>query len=183
MRCIDGENELILTCETQAEGVCILRCETRDPVVLLPDEIDGAPVTALGRYVLSGRAPDLSGRDTFSVRVTCGGPLPVHEADSIRAVTLPKHARTVGSYAFYNCRSLEELTMTDSVSAFDGGSLMNCLSPRVSWMCAFCTTTRARRCCSRPTPRSSRSSARRTSFSAVSTAPGTATASALTARR
>ena len=57
MRCIDGENELILTCETQAEGVCILRCETRDPVVLLPDEIDGAPVTALGRYVLSGRAP------------------------------------------------------------------------------------------------------------------------------
>ena len=28
MRCIDGENELILTCETQAEGVCILRCET-----------------------------------------------------------------------------------------------------------------------------------------------------------
>ena len=35
MRCIDGENELILTCETQAEGVCILRCETRDPVVLL----------------------------------------------------------------------------------------------------------------------------------------------------
>ncbi len=62
------------------------------------------------------------------MRVTCGGPLPVHEADSIRAVTLPKHARTVGSYAFYNCRSLEELTMTDSVSAFDGGSLMNCLS-------------------------------------------------------
>ena len=128
MRCMDGENEMLLTCREQADGVSILRCETRDPVVLLPDEIDGAPVTALGRYVLSGRAPDLSGRDTFSVRVTCGGPLPVHEADSIRAVTLPKHARTVGSYAFYNCRSLEELTMTDSVSAFDGGSLMNCLS-------------------------------------------------------
>ena len=85
MRCIDGENELILTCETQAEGVCILRCETRDPVVLLPDEIDGAPVTALGRYVLSGRAPDLSGRDTCSVRVTCGGPLPVHDSDAAEA--------------------------------------------------------------------------------------------------
>ena len=93
MRCIDGENELILTCETQAEGVCILRCETRDPVVLLPDEIDGAPVTALGRYVLSGRAPDLSGRDTFSVRVTCGGPLPVHE---VGCVHLGK-ARAVGA--------------------------------------------------------------------------------------
>ena len=76
----------------------------------------------------NGYLPDLSGRDTFSVRVTCGGSLPVHDADSIRAVTLPKHAMTVGSYAFYNCRSLEELTMTDSVAAFDGGSLMNCLS-------------------------------------------------------
>ena len=44
MRCMDGENEMLLTCREQANGVSILRCETRDPVVLLPDEVDGAPV-------------------------------------------------------------------------------------------------------------------------------------------
>lgn len=41
MRCMDGENEMLLTCREQADGVSILRCETRDPVVLLPDEVDG----------------------------------------------------------------------------------------------------------------------------------------------
>lgn len=128
MRCMDGENEMLLTCREQTDGVSILRCETRDPVVLLPDEIDGAPVISLGKYALSGRAPDLAGETTFSVRVTCGGPAPEHQADSIRAVTLPRQLKSVGSYAFYNCRALEELTMTDSVSAFDGGSLMNCRS-------------------------------------------------------
>ena len=130
MRCMDGENEMLLTCREQADGVSILRCETRDPVVLLPDEVDGAPVISLGKYAFSGRAPDLAGEKTFSVRVTCGGALPVHQADSIRAVTLPRQLKTVGSYAFYNCRALEELTMTKSVSAFDGGSLMNCRSLR-----------------------------------------------------
>ena len=130
MRCMDGENEMLLTCREQADGVSILRCETRDPVVLLPDEVDGAPVISLGKYALSGRAPDLAGEKTFSVRVTCGGALPVHQADSIRAVTLPRQLKSVGSYAFYNCRALEELTMTKSVSAFDGGSLMNCRSLR-----------------------------------------------------
>ncbi len=130
----------------------------------------------------------------------------MHEADSIRAVTLPKHARTVGSYAFYNCRSLEELTMTDSVSAFDGGSLMNCLSlHRIRLLAppggATCLPKILGETASELdvrflhgdtctpllfpayTEERSRTSARRTSFSAVSTAPGTATASALTARR
>ena len=39
----------------------------------LPDEIDGVPVTEVGAYVLSERAPDLTGKDTFAVRITCGG--------------------------------------------------------------------------------------------------------------
>lgn len=94
MRCMDGENEMLLTCREQADGVSILRCETRDPVVLLPDEVDGAPVISLGKYALSGRAPDLAGEKTFSFRVTCGGALPVHQADSIRAVTAPASAES-----------------------------------------------------------------------------------------
>ena len=80
MRCMDGENEMLLTCREQADGVSILRCETRDPVVLLPDEVYGAPVISLGKYALSGRAPDLAGEKTFSVRVTCGGQHPCGNA-------------------------------------------------------------------------------------------------------
>ena len=38
--------------------------------------------------------------------------------------------KSVGSYAFYNCRNLERIELTDSVSEFGGGALMNCMSLR-----------------------------------------------------
>lgn len=126
MRTIEGENDLLLTCTETPDGVSILRCETRDDNLRLPDEIGGAPVTVLGDYALSERAPDFSGRDTFRVRVTCGGPEPVHDANAIRAVTLPKHLRSVGGHTFYNCRRLEHLELTASVRDFGGDTLMNC---------------------------------------------------------
>src|SRR5699024_8747795 len=126
MRTIEGENDLLLTCETEPDGVAILRCETRDGNVCLPDEIGGAPVVSLGNYALSERAPDLVGRSTFRVRITCGGPEPVHDANAIRAVTLPKHLRSVGGHTFYNCRRLEQLELTASVCDFGGDTLMNC---------------------------------------------------------
>ena len=131
MRVIEGENELRLTCSRSASGgIAHLRCETQDDIVRLPDEIDDVPVTEVGAYVLSERAPDLTGKDTFAVRITCGGTEPKHNAAAIRTVTLPKDAKSVGSYAFYNCRSLERIELTGSVSEFGGGALMNCMSLR-----------------------------------------------------
>ncbi len=131
MRVIEGENELRLTCSRSASGgIALLRCETQDDIVRLPDEIDGVPVTEVGAYVLSERAPDLTGKDTFAVRITCGGTESKHNAAAIRTVTLPKDAKSVGSYAFYNCRSLERIELTGSVSEFGGGALMNCMSLR-----------------------------------------------------
>ena len=70
MRVIEGENELRLTCSRSASGgIALLRCETQDDIVRLPDEIDDVPVTEVGAYVLSERVPDLTGKDTFAVRI------------------------------------------------------------------------------------------------------------------
>lgn len=126
MRVIDGENDLLLTCVRVPDGIAVLRCETRDDTVRVPDDIDGVPITQLGPYALSERAPDLSGRETFSVRITCGGPEPVHDANAIHAVSLPTALQSVGSYAFYNCRRLETITLPHTVTDFGGGALMNC---------------------------------------------------------
>ena len=165
---IEGENELRLTCSRSASGgIVLLRCETQDDIVRLPDEIDGVPVTEVGAYVLSERAPDLTGKDTFAVRITCGGTESKHNAAAIRTVTLPKDAKSVGSYAFYNCRSLERIELTGSVSEFGGGALMNCMS--------------LRGCCSPSTSRNWRISVRRIFFSGAFTVQDTATVSALTA--
>lgn len=127
---IDGANDLLLTCEDVADGVAILRCETRDPAVRLPDEIGGRPVTALGEYALSARAPGLTGRQTYPVRVSCGGPAPVHDAGAVTHVTLPEHLTRVGRYVFYNCRNLQSLSLAASVTDFSGGALMNCTALR-----------------------------------------------------
>lgn len=126
MYTVEGENELLLTCREIPDGVAILRCETRDDSVRLPDEIGGAPVVSLGNYALSERAPDLRGQDVFPVRVTCGGPEPKHDANAVRSVALPQPLQSVGSYAFYNCRRLKTLTLSGAVTDFGGGALMNC---------------------------------------------------------
>lgn len=124
MYTVEGENELLLTCREIPDGVAILRCETRDDSVRLPDEIGGAPVVSLGNYALSERAPDLRGQDVFPVRVTCGGPEPKHDANAVRSVALPQPLQSVGSYAFYNCRRLKTLTLSSAVTDFGGGALM-----------------------------------------------------------
>ena len=122
-----GESELLLTCRRTAEGVAVLRCAADTAHVVLPDRVLGQPVTALGPYALSQREPDLSGcTDAFQVHVTCGGMSPQHDASAIRSLVLPAGLKTVGDYAFYNCRNLAHLTLTGSVERLGSDSFMNC---------------------------------------------------------
>lgn len=126
MEWMDGENELTLTCRHRAGGVAVLRCETRDPVIHLPDTILGVPVTALGDYAMARRAPDLSGiRDLFTVHVGRGQPEP-HDADGIRQVTLPLHLQSLGDYAFYDCQALEQLDISPAMADVGSGAFLNC---------------------------------------------------------
>lgn len=122
-----GESELLLTCRRTAEGVAVLRCAADTAHAVLPDRVLGQPVTALGPYALSQREPDLSGwTDAFQVHVTCGGTEPQHDASAIRNLVLPAGLKTVGDYAFYNCRNLAHLTLTGSVERLGSDSFMNC---------------------------------------------------------
>ena len=122
-----GESELLLTCRRTAEGVAVLRCAADTAHAVLPDRVLGQPVTALGPYALSQREPDLSGyADAFQVHVTCGGMSPQHDASAIRDLVLPAGLKTVGDYAFYNCRNLAHLTLTGSVERLGSDSFMNC---------------------------------------------------------
>ena len=55
MRVIEGENELRLTCSRSASGgIALLRCETQDDIVRLPDEIDGPSPRSARMYSASG---------------------------------------------------------------------------------------------------------------------------------
>lgn len=126
MHQIEGENDLLLTCMDTPDGITILRCETQDEAVRLPDAISGRQVSALGAYALSARAPDLHNLKTYFVRISCGGPAPVHDASAITHIELPRILQHVGRYAFYDCRNLQSLSLTETVTEFSGGALMNC---------------------------------------------------------
>lgn len=133
MNQIIRENEAILLCTQQDDGVCILRCRTSDPVISLPDQILGLPVVTLGDYLCAEREPDLSQYEVFEVRLTTGdriGPEPVHNARGIERVILPSTVRAIGSYAFYNCYSLQAVTVHAGLRSVGHGAFMNCTAFR-----------------------------------------------------
>ncbi len=74
MRVIEGENELLLTCSRSVSGG-IAHFAVRDARrYRAPAGRDRRCAGYRGRaYALSERAPDLTGKDTFAVRITCGG--------------------------------------------------------------------------------------------------------------
>lgn len=131
MLTLQGENELRLTCRDTQDGVVIVRCETADSAVRLPDTIGGRPVTGLGDYALSARPPVQDAGQTYPVRVTCGGlPPAAHDAMALTRVILPSGLREIGRYAFYNCRALEQAELPVCAREIGQGAFMNCLAFR-----------------------------------------------------
>lgn len=127
MKQIASENEILLFCEKRAEGLYILRCQTSDSILKLPDGIDGESIIGLGDYVCAAREPDLSKRKIQEIHLTCGAHTPpAHDAQAIHKVILPDTLRTIGSYTFYNCYHLKCLDLPASVQEIGYGVLMNC---------------------------------------------------------
>lgn len=125
---MDGENNLLLTCRESEDGIIILRCETRDAVVRLPETVFGKHVIELGPYAMARRAPNLPGScETFSVCVGAGCQNG-HDASSIRRLTLPSCMRRVGDYAFYDCHSLEYLQAGESLAEIGSDAFLNCVN-------------------------------------------------------
>lgn len=106
-------NNLELVCYEMTGGVAIERVKTAEKHVVVPEEIGGRPVVALGARAF---APHLE-EDA-----------PDHR--KIRSVTLPASLERVGDYAFYNCFGLEKIILTDRTRFWGGSCLMNCRSLR-----------------------------------------------------
>lgn len=106
-------NNLELTYHLLGEGVVIERVRTTERHVVVPEEIDGLPVVALGARAF---APHLEEN------------APDHR--EIGSVTLPDTLERVGDYAFYNCFGLKKIVLTDRTRFWGGSCLMNCRSLR-----------------------------------------------------
>lgn len=106
--------------------VTITACEKDAAEVVIPDEIDGCPVTAIQLYAFA---------DCFDLKsvyipdsVTEIGEIAFSYCKSLTDVRLPKGLKTLPSGSFNSCMALTEISLPDSItsvdSAFYGCSLL-----------------------------------------------------------
>lgn len=112
--------------EKNREGEAVLhRIYGKEPVVEVPEEIEGCPVTALGAYCFSDRGSKPEGmQDTGALSGEAQETIRMTELTGsfIEKVILPDTLKRIDNAAFFNCRKLncieignEELTIGSDV--------------------------------------------------------------------
>lgn len=105
-------------------GICILRCRSLDTAVVIPEEIEGLPVTELGDYVCSETCRTLENGVW-----DCGKEpedLPGLWGNRLTELSLPLSVRKIGRYAFYNCEKLEKLSCSTETLDWGAGAFTGC---------------------------------------------------------
>lgn len=106
--------------EETLDGISVRRCYGLDGIVQIPDRIDGKPVTGLEGYLFSE-----------TVR---GRGVPPHEYEGepelcgsqVKELVLPRYAKRIGTYAFYNCSGLRKLSCQSTVDDWGAGVFTGC---------------------------------------------------------
>ncbi len=108
------------------QGVEITGCYGTQGELILPDEIEGIPVTRIADYAFAEK-PEEEGEYVF---VSEGGSLSGAEsrvcASQVTQIWLPSQVTEIGRYAFYRCRNLKRLILTDSLLDIGGGAFTGC---------------------------------------------------------
>lgn len=106
--------------EETLDGISVRRCYGLDGIVQIPDRIDGKPVTGLEGYLFSE-----------TVR---GRGVPPHEYEGepelcgsqVKELVLPRYAKRIGAYAFYNCSGLRKFSCQSTVDDWGAGVFTGC---------------------------------------------------------
>ncbi len=123
MKTVAGQNNLLITWRPVADGAELTRVETTDRDVVLPETIQGLPVTALSRLAFDTTEEPPEGE---RLRITCGPGGTETDNQRLKRITLPQTLRRVGDYAFYNCLRLREARFLSEVEHWGIDVFMNC---------------------------------------------------------
>ena len=100
------------------------RCYTLDGAPVLPERMDGMPVTELDRYFFSQtvRGREVPPEELNGEPELCGS--------GLDELTLPEYLRKIGPYAFYNCFHLKTLSFWSTVEDWGAGVFTGCTGLR-----------------------------------------------------
>lgn len=137
--------------QSDNDAIRILGCRSYGGEVVIPERIDGRPVTGLAPYAFSegwGRREMLAAvGDEILLADLDGNPLPENHTEPLEAQTalplppaaccghlkeivLPGTIKKIGNYAFYNCYELETIRCYSSISDVGSGVFTGCTGIR-----------------------------------------------------
>lgn len=121
------------------ESIRINRVYSSNPIIEIPESIDGYVVSEIGDYCFSKKEVDLS-NSILSYEI----PSSYHECSGadVESVMLCKTLKKIGDYAFYNCRKLKEVRLPYTLLHIGSDAFMNCLRlNRIYFDCSIFSTT------------------------------------------
>jgi len=108
------------------KGLVLTGCYGVDGKIVLPDEIDGTAIVEIAPYAFSDgkeSADDCVYLSEDALFLKDRRRLKTGEVTEIR---LPFGIKEIGKYAFYRCRNLEKLILSDEILEIGGGALTGC---------------------------------------------------------
>lgn len=108
------------------KGIILTGCYGVDGQIVLPDEINGAPIVEIAPYAFSDTKESEDDQIFLSEYASFYQNRKRLKTTDISEVRLPFGVREIGKYAFYRCRNLEKLILSDEIKEIGGGALTGC---------------------------------------------------------
>jgi len=108
------------------KGLILTACYGMDGQIVLPDEIDGIPITEIGAYAFSDGEEEKDDLVFLSSDASIIKERKRLKTTDVIEIRLPAGIREIGKYAFYRCRNLKKMILSDALLDIGGGALTGC---------------------------------------------------------
>ncbi len=100
-----------------SNGICILRCYGSSARVVIPETLEGNPVTEVSAYAFAEAMED-EPENTSGLPCICG--------KKLEELYLPAAIQRLGRYVFYNCLNLKKLSFYSDLAYMGAGVFTGC---------------------------------------------------------
>lgn len=103
--------------QKKENGICIVRCYAKESRIVIPEEIEGMPVTELASYAFAAKM-DEEPENPGDFPCICG--------ELLEELVLPKTISRIGRYVFYNCWNFWNFSFYSNISYMGAGAFTGC---------------------------------------------------------